>query len=229
MNHQMFRLPDEAVGYEALNAPSMDQVREVLHNFDDFNRGRAYIAKVEIGLRNLVGTRTYNQFEEALENLGRVLGFSAERPDQKLSKGPDVLWLTHEHHAFVIEAKSKKLNDNPLNGEEYGQILRSIEWAKEHFPGWSLTGVIVLPQPHAVDSLTIRDTMAMSFEKLESLKSSVRLALRQLSELPRTSADRVVKAEAILREHHLSADSIHHFFETFIPVRDRAGERIPLL
>lgn len=49
---------------------------------------------------------TTGEFENAVELLGMVLGFSSERPERDLKAGPDNFWVSPSGAHFVIECKS---------------------------------------------------------------------------------------------------------------------------
>lgn len=56
----------------------------------------------------LVAYATSNQFEGALQKLLEWLGFNANRPDELYREGPDVLAISEDGSALIIEAKSRK-------------------------------------------------------------------------------------------------------------------------
>ena len=156
----------------------------------------------------LVQTATSNQFEEALKNLGRVLGFSSERPEKEQGVGPDVLWVLDGNSSWIIEAKSKKLPHNLLSKAEHGQLLQSAEWFHTHYQGMNGLRVVVHPNALATGSVTVGDTMALTLSKLGELVGSVRTLLNDLSseQIPRQAL--ISKCESRLGELHLRPGQI---------------------
>ncbi|MCL5258335.1 MAG: DEAD/DEAH box helicase [Firmicutes bacterium] len=227
MNRRVFP-PNADIVYEPMEGPALDQAVAVLTAFNDFLRGKGYIAKVEMKLRDLRSEATANQFEGALMFLGTVLGFAADRPEGVQGKGPDVLWLTHERRAFVIEAKSRKMADNPLNKAEKGQLLSSCEWFKKSYPEWELSPVVVMPKAIATEAASFGPGFCLTLESLNRLRVAVVDALNAIRKLPAASATRAPETAAILRERNLTADTLAAFFEEFVVVEDRAGEAVPL-
>jgi hypothetical protein len=97
---------------------------------------RGYFGWFNQEVSHLVPESSANQFEQALERLGSMLGFSTERPEKIHGIGPDVLWLLNENCGLVIEAKSRKFPKNPLNKDNFGQLLTSVQWFKKEYPNY---------------------------------------------------------------------------------------------
>lgn len=227
MNKRVFP-PTAEIAYEPMAAPAADQAQMILESFNDFRRGQDYISKVELKLRNLRGESTSNEFEEALMFLGKVLGFAVERPDNTLHKGPDVLWLMQLGQAFVIEAKSKKIADNPLFKEEKGQLLNACEWFKASYPGWTFTPVIAMPKALVTENSKHGPALCLSFESLAQLRTAVIEALHEIRALPKMSPSRIRETAHILSSRSLTADTLVAYFEEFRTIEDRAGESVKL-
>jgi hypothetical protein len=88
-----------------------------------------------------------NQHEEAARTLGELLGFEASRPEQEAEEPStlDVLWLAPKaKQAILIEMKTNKLSDNPINAGDVGQTLQHIEWAKKNSPDAGILGLIIV-------------------------------------------------------------------------------------
>lgn len=227
LNRRVFQ-PNAEIEYEPTDPPSADQAEQVLTSFNDFRRGKDYIGTVELNLRNLRGEATSNEFEEAMGFLGKVLGFAAERPDKTLKKGPDVLWLTHQRHAYVIEVKSKKLPESALTKDEKGQLLNACEWFKENYGGWAFTPVVAMPNPLVTEASKHGPAFCLSFESLNRLRNAVIDALHNIHQLQRTSPSRVRDAAEILKSRNLTAGTITAYFQGFETVEDHAGQKMSL-
>ncbi|MDH6130971.1 hypothetical protein P3T37_000338 [Kitasatospora sp. MAA4] len=69
-----------------------------------------------LGIDSLLADLVYDPkrvpaFEAALERLGLHLGFAAQRPEQSVRNGPDVLWAIGNLRYLVLEAKSGATTD----------------------------------------------------------------------------------------------------------------------
>ncbi len=82
--------------------------------------------------------------EQALADLGEMLGLSASRPDKK-GAGPDVLWRYPELKAGIaIEAKTNKDPKSQYDKkDDIGQFLNHLGWLEKHHAGESFRKAIV--------------------------------------------------------------------------------------
>jgi hypothetical protein len=75
--------------------------------------------------------------EQALKELGEMLGAVSSRPEQETGRGPDVLWL-FGNVGLCIEAKNEK--HRPIWKKDAEQLLLSKDWCDTHT---DLDGAIV--------------------------------------------------------------------------------------
>jgi hypothetical protein len=68
-----------------------------------------------------------NQIEEAIRNLGVMLGLRSTRPDNEEGTGPDNLWV-HGSVAFCIDAKTDKESTSVYQKKEIGQMADHVQW-----------------------------------------------------------------------------------------------------
>jgi hypothetical protein len=117
---------------------------------------------------------TSEQFESAIMELGLVLGFGSQRPENEYGKGPDNLWACGGLTFFVIECKNGCTSDL-INKHDTNQINGSILWFESEYDT-SCTEIPLLIHPRtkfehaATPNQKIR---IMDGEKLESLKNAV--------------------------------------------------------
>ena len=73
-----------------------------------------------------------DQFEEAVDSLGKVIGFLTKRPDKEKHKdgGPDNLWVVKETRFYVIECKNQERRES-ISKKSGEQLLSSVEWFKQ--------------------------------------------------------------------------------------------------
>ena len=84
--------PVSGIQYAPLIMPTK-QAETIVTYVKQFALFRGALVDFERIADQLVPAATSNQFEEALKNLGGVLGFSSERPEKEQGVGPDVLWV----------------------------------------------------------------------------------------------------------------------------------------
>jgi replicative superfamily II helicase len=76
------------------------------------------------------------QFEAALDEMGKALGFETQRPDKEWKEGPDNLWAVREGQFFLFECKNQaEPQKTEINKDESGQMNNSCAWFKSNYPG----------------------------------------------------------------------------------------------
>ncbi|MEK4948713.1 DEAD/DEAH box helicase [Carnobacterium sp. FSL W8-0810] len=155
------------------------QARAITENIGEYRLRQGYLQKFEEVISNLHQDASANQFEQSLSDLATFIGLTSERHD-KNGKGPDILWLLPEKTGFVIEAKSRKKEKNPLTKIEHGQLLIASEWFKKEYPDYDCVRVSVHPHSLASDTAIADFSYVLTYEKLHSLISDIRAFLTVL-------------------------------------------------
>jgi replicative superfamily II helicase len=212
-NHNLLR-PQINLPYVSL-AASAKQAEVVVSKISDFSPRRGYLSYFDEVVSHLVPEASANQFEQALENLGIILGFSAERPEKIYGIGPDVLWILTESLSLVIEAKSRKNQDNALTKSEHGQLLNAEEWFKTKYPSYECIRVSVHPNQKMTSSTVAGKSMVLTLDNLNQLIVDSRTLITNLCEsvippnelAPRCDeflADSTLTPQALIKTYLLS-------------------------
>ncbi|GAX35372.1 DEAD/DEAH box helicase family protein [Nodularia sp. NIES-3585] len=168
---------------------------------------RGYFGWFNQEVSQLVPESSANQFEQALERLGSNLGFVTERPEKIYGIGPDVLWLLNENLGLVIEAKSRKYPQNPLNKDNFGQLLTSVEWFKKEYPNYQHIAVSVHQNINTTKAIVINDdSKALTQDKLNQLITDTRILLKELCESNVSNDELVIKCEDLLNNSSLKPE-----------------------
>lgn len=78
--------------------------------------------------------RDSEQFEQGIDTLGKILGFTTQRPEKDFKEGPDNLWAVSPNEYFIFECKNKVLLDRKhIYKNESGQINNSIAWFNRNY------------------------------------------------------------------------------------------------
>lgn len=84
-------------------------------------------------LSNLCMGSEYEKFEEALNQIGMVLGFVCSRPDKETGGyGPDNLWAIDSSKYLVIECKTETTTQT-IKKDYCNQLSGSVNWFKENY------------------------------------------------------------------------------------------------
>lgn len=145
-NNPRITRPMEGVTYRRLSA-STNQARassDYLSN--QFVDGTELIVGVNTLLDDLAFDPEHtDEFEEAMQNLGSLLGFGAHRPERDTGSGPDVLWAIGNLKYLVIECKSGSTQDK-IWKRDAAQLAHSMNWFTEKYDSsCSATPVLIHP------------------------------------------------------------------------------------
>ena len=121
---------------------------------------------------------TSNQFEQALCDIARFIGIDAERPEKDYGVGPDVIWIIPNTNPWVIEAKSRKKDTNPLDKEEHGQLLNAQHWFETNYPGKKCVRVSIHPSQEACEDATPTGTRVFTFQHLNTFLTNIKGLLK---------------------------------------------------
>jgi hypothetical protein len=162
--------------YVPLNLPGA-RAELIVSRLKGYQPRMGLLAEFAETVSHLVAEASSNQFEQALAELGAMIGLATERPESKRGKGPDVLWLLPGNTGIVFEAKSRKKQANPLTKDNLGQLLTSVEWFKEAYPGWTTVPVSVHPNTHATKSIVTGPALALTYTSLQQMIADAKALL----------------------------------------------------
>lgn len=210
VNNNLLR-PQVLQPYARLALPGK-QAETIVSQLGGYTYPIGFLAKYDEIVSHLVPEASANAFEQALANLGAILGFTSERPEKTNNIGPDVLWLLEDKLGLVIEAKSHKKDDGVFTKDNQGQLLASVQWFKSMYPGWQCIPVSVLPSATASKSVVIAEEKALTLAKLNELIVESRTMLERLCESSLSGAELVALCEQSLQELSLSPGGITNKF-----------------
>src|SRR5262249_27420773 len=115
-------------------------------------RFEAHLATVEESL----GSTQANTYAQVLEDLGRLLGFLASRPDG--SGAPDCVWSLERQAFIAFEAKTQETPEGSISLATVRQAQSHLDWlrAKEEPPAGAQTkSIIVTPRTTLAKSAAV--------------------------------------------------------------------------
>lgn len=196
-NNRNLLRPKVLPPYRPLPIPDA-QAKAMVIQISEYRPRRGFMRAFEESVANLNKDASANQFEKSLEDLGRMIGFSAERHDVN-GEGPDVLWLLPSKVGLVIEAKSRKKDAAALKKEEHGQLLVAKEWFGKNYKGYQAVCVSVHPQAKATKAASAHASHALTYEKLMLLISDSRVFLATLCDSQLDSNELISECARLLK------------------------------
>ena len=154
-----------------------------------------------------------DQFEEAVDSLGKVLGFLTERPDKEKYKdgGPDNLWVVKETRFYVIECKNQERRES-ISKKSGEQLLSSVEWFKQRQGSYGHSCVpIMFHRSNRIDRETSmpEGTKIIDDKKLKNLIKAVEEYISALNKLKEKTPKNV---QSLINEYGLNESN---FLEQF--------------
>ncbi|HBO1104124.1 TPA: DEAD/DEAH box helicase [Pseudomonas aeruginosa] len=176
---------------------------------------RGLLQRFEEVVSKLHGNASANQFEQALADLGSLIGLTTERHDVG-GEGPDVLWLLPNKAALILEAKSRKQDKNPLTKEEHGQLLVAEQWFVQNYPGYSRHRVVVHPTNKATAAASAHESYALTLDRLNQLVAESRVLLRELCESQLTDIELEGQCQHSIEHSPIRADRLVNYLVPFV-------------
>lgn len=199
--------PLVAPPYQTIPEPG-EQSQAIAAQLTGYRVRRGFLREFEETVSLLVPAASANQFEQALADLGQMLGFSTQRPENTGEPGADVLWLLPGRVGIIIEAKSRKKQKNALTKQNHGQLLVSQLWFTSAYPGHSAVRVSVHPNNVATRDAVPVGVKALTYEKLQELIGDTRAMLSLLCESQVPPAQLSAVAARLLQQSNLSSDRL---------------------
>lgn len=150
------------------------QAKEYLHK--NFNTKNDFVIEVNRILSDLLFSEDcVKAFEKAIDDLGKVLGFLSQRPENDFGRGPDNLWSMGNSEYWVIECKSGAIKTSQISKHDINHLSGSIHWFEHQYDS-SCTATPIMIHPkncYNVESAPHPKMRVITSEGLSTLKRNV--------------------------------------------------------
>jgi len=208
-NRNLLR-PKTQPPYRPLQLPGK-QATAIAVQIASYRLRKGFMQEFERVVANLHAAASANQFEQALAELGEMIGLSTERHDTG-GVGPDVLWLLPNMTGWIIEAKSRKDGKNAFTKEQHGQLLVAGEWFAANYKDYHPVRVSVHPTNIATEPAAAESSHALTYDRLQDLIAAARTMLGSLCESQLKASELEGEASRALEGSPLHADRIADSF-----------------
>lgn len=173
----------------AMRNQASQQALTVARLFEDRGNGKYGVPKQLLDqFRNLNGSGSFRQVEEALCYLGRYLGVESSRPEKEHGTGPDVLWVFPDQTAFCIDAKTDKNEESPYKKDDLGQMSDHVQWVRNSIQTKRIVTVFVGPDRPATRSTNPPEgAMILPLENCSRVANVLQEAWQNIAETAMTS------------------------------------------
>jgi replicative superfamily II helicase len=170
-------------------------------------------AEMDVTVSDIAGRLRFgvdsDDFERALDELSRALGFAGERPDREWKEGPDNLWALDDTRYLLIECKSEvDVKRTDVNKREAEQMNRSAAWFDKHYSGMQAKRLIIHPAGRIESAAAFtHDVEGVGVSELSKLVKTCRgffkaFESQNFADLSTQQIQKMVDA------HHLSVDDL---------------------
>lgn len=155
------------------------------------------------------------KFEDAMKEIGELLGYSSQRPDQEFKVGPDNIWMEPiNRQFFVIECKNEvHTTRDAINKEEVGQMNNHIAWFEKNYKGELLVSYIHVHSTNKVSNQAnyTKDVRIMTPEKMTIFKEHIKRYVKELFNYNIATLDEGLVAEALRVNELLPTDIVSRY------------------
>ena len=197
---------------DPINLGAIALVRKYISKFKLFNDLQLKIDSVITDLS--LGTKA-DKFEAALQEIGSLLGYVSQRPDQKYQVGFDNLWALPDGVNFIgFECKNEvSTTRDCITKNEVGQMNNHIGWfEKEYGTNRNITYIHIHPTNAISDKANYtREVHVMREKELNKLKKNIKGFIAEFSkyDLKNLTEDFISKA---LETHKLTSKDIRECY-----------------
>ncbi|MBF6635580.1 DEAD/DEAH box helicase family protein [Rouxiella silvae] len=207
--------PLTGVQYLKLEGAALEQAKQCCnyykYNFPTSNHLVVYINAL---LEKLIFMEeTSNVFEDAIENVAKIIGFNSHRPENDTGKGPDDLWSLGDGEYLVIECKNGASSPK-INKHDCNQLNGSGEWFIEKYDHTSrFTPLIIHPSTKIEHAASLRETSrVMTVNDLDKFKTSVSSFINSICSANKMHDESFIRERLIA--HNLRAQNIVRNYTT---------------
>lgn len=167
-SHNQYLLTVETVNYkkvDMLDDISLKNIKAYIGKYSDYASLKLSVDEV---LSNLSMGGGSKKFEGALQQVGQLLGFRSQRPDNEFKKGPDNLWAMPNNEYVVFECKNEvELNRDSISKSEAGQMEMHCGWFEEEYGADTKVSYIWI---HPTNKLSSEANLTHSIKVMTSVK-----------------------------------------------------------
>lgn len=172
--------PISGIKYHKLFSQDNNQAQNVINFVNQCNDDNSFLIFVDSVLDDLIFEKNCsNNFEEAIKNVARIIGFNSSRPEKEDNDGgPDNLWAIGNLEYFVIECKNGVDEKSTfISKADCSQLLSSVQWFENNYSdnGFKCYPIII-HRAKSFDTVASPspDMRIINEDKLNSFKAAVK-------------------------------------------------------
>src|SRR3989339_9913 len=144
-NMQLLK-PKEGITYKKLEFINENRIKRIKEWMKPNELYEDVSISVEGVLEDLTFGMPSEKFENALKEVGEILGFLSQRPDKEFKKGPDNLWCGVDNNYFIFECKSEVDDErDDIKKSEAGQMNTHCGWFDQEYQSATAKRILIIP------------------------------------------------------------------------------------
>ena len=174
--------PKEGINYkkiEYINENRINRIKNWIHNYKNYEE---LSLSIDYILSNLSFGGESEKFENALKEVGELLGFVSQRPDKEVRKGPDNLWGGIENKYFMFECKNE-VDDSrdEIHKNEASQMNSHCGWFEEEYgTGTMVKRFMIIPTKNlSYYANFTHEVTIIKKGKLRDLKNNIKSFIKE--------------------------------------------------
>lgn len=175
LNRFLFK-PKEGMEIQKVTSLSLKRIENIIswiHTFDNYDD--LYL-ELDDTLSKLKFGVNADRFEQAFDELAKVLGFPSQRPDKEWKEGPDNLWKISDNNYLLIECKNNvDVSRKEINKEETGQMNNACAWFEKVNGDVPVKNIMIISTKNVSKAAGFNKSVQIMREnKLRKLTTNVR-------------------------------------------------------
>ncbi len=201
--------PQKGMAFDPISAKGQKRIERIVAWIKDFLTVEDLMIEIEAITTNLRFGVASDDFELALDRLGKALGFDANRPDKELREGPDNLWALKDNFFLLIECKNQvSVDRKEINKDETGQMNNSCAWFQNRYPGSKSSNLMIIwTKTLGTGAGFTEEIRIMRNKKLDSLVKNTKAFFSELKGLDLQDISET-KLQANLEHHELTVEDL---------------------
>lgn len=173
--------PRDGVTYkklEYINENRIKRIKDWISNFGSYD-------ELTLNLNEILNDLSFGvdseKFENAVYEMGKMLGFVSQRPDKEIKKGPDNLWCGVDGKYFLIECKNEvDEKRSEISKYEAGQMNSHCGWFETIYGEAKVKRILIIPTKNlSYYGNFTHQVEIMRPGKLKSLKEAIRAFFKE--------------------------------------------------
>ncbi|QLL92821.1 MULTISPECIES: DEAD/DEAH box helicase family protein [Pectobacterium] len=209
--------PLAGVGYNRLDGAALEQARECSNYLrGNFKNSNEIVVHANSILENLIFMEgTSNPFENAIDQVAKLIGFRSQRPENDTGKGPDNLWLLGDNDYLVIECKNGATADR-ISKHDCNQLNGSGAWFRHMYDQTATFHPVMIHHSNFPEyAATLSEgSKIMTIGDLDKFKNSVLDFIKAICSSDKVHDDKFIR-ERLISCRLRAVDIINNYSRNF--------------